>query len=134
MSSHVRWVRATGGIICFALGAIGAVVPLMPTTVFLIGGSYLLVGSVPALEQRLRALPLFQPYVRYLDPSVPLSPRARVTALAGMWTSIAVSTTVVHLSGAGGPLFVAAMLGLGSAGTGAILLFRRPARAMNSRA
>jgi uncharacterized membrane protein YbaN (DUF454 family) len=128
----MRWVRATGGVFCFALGAIGAVVPLMPTTVFLLCGSYLLVGSVPALDQRLRALPIFQPYTRYLDPSVPLPPRARMTALLGMWTAIAVSTTVLHLSGSGGRVFFAVMLGLGSAGTGAILLFRRPARAMNS--
>ncbi len=108
-----------------ALGAVGAVVPVMPTTVFLLCGSYLLVRSAPALERQMREIRLFRPYLRYLDPTVPMPMRARVTALVSMWTSLAVSGTVLHLSGAAGVGTFATLLAAGAAGSVAILLFRR---------
>lgn len=125
MPNRFRWLQATGGVACVALGAVGAVVPVMPTTVFLLCGSYLLVRSAPALERQVREHRLFRPYIRYLDPAVPMPMRARVAALLSMWTSLAVSGTILHLSGVGGVRTLVALAFAGAAGSVAILLFRR---------
>ena len=125
MPNRFRWLQATGGIACVALGAVGAVVPLMPTTVFLLCGSYLLVRSAPSLERQLRETRLFRPCLRYLDPAVPMPLKARVAALVSMWTSLIISGTVIHLSGVGGVRTLVTLLGAGAAGSVGILLFRR---------
>lgn len=125
MPNRFRWLQATGGVACVALGAVGAVVPVMPTTVFLLCGSYLLVRSAPSLERQVREIRLFRPYLRYLDPTVMMSMRVRVAALVSMWTSLAVSGTVLHFSGVGGVRTFVTLLGAGAAGSVAILLFRR---------
>jgi uncharacterized membrane protein YbaN (DUF454 family) len=122
--SLVRWTRAALGLGCFALGAVGAVVPGLPTTVFLLVGSYLLTRSCPVLEQRLRSSRLFRPYAVYLDPAVPLPRRARVTALVGMWGSTILSALILY-SGRPSRLVPAILLGSGVLGTMAILRFRR---------
>ena len=83
MSNHLRWLWIVGGVACLALGAVGAIVPGMPTTVFVLCGSYLLARSSPVLDERLRNSRLFRPYLRYLDPSVPMPRAARVGALVG---------------------------------------------------
>ncbi len=125
MPNRFRWLQATGGVACVALGAVGAVVPLMPTTVFLLCGSYLLVRSAPSLERQLRETRLFRPCLRYLDPAVPMPTKARIAALVSMWTSLVISATMMHLSGVGGMRMLVALVGAGAAGTVAILLFRR---------
>jgi uncharacterized membrane protein YbaN (DUF454 family) len=125
MSNRLRWVQAAGGVACVALGAVGAVVPLMPTTVFLLCGSYLLVRSAPSLERQLRETRLFRPCLRYLDPSVPMPMKARVAALVSMWTSLAISGGLMHLSGVGGARTLVILVAAGVAGSFAILLFRR---------
>ena len=66
---------------CFMLGAVGAVVPGMPTTVFLLAGSYCLVRSCPELERRLRTHAWFRRYATYLDADTPVPPQARRAAL-----------------------------------------------------
>ena len=128
MPNRFRWLQATGGLACVGLGAIGAVVPLMPTTVFLLCGSYLLVRSAPSLERQMREARLFRPYLRYLDPAVPMPMRVRVAALVSMWTSLVVSGTVMHISGVGGVRTFVTLVAAGAAGSTAILLFRRSRR------
>jgi len=121
--SPIRWLRAALGLGCFALAAVGAVVPGLPTTVFLLAGSYLLTRSCPVLERRIRESRLFRPYVTYLDPTTPLPRRARVVALAGMWTSIAISSLLLSLRTPSSPLPLV-LAGAGLLGTIVILLFR----------
>jgi uncharacterized membrane protein YbaN (DUF454 family) len=94
--SIVRWTRAALGLGCFGLAGIGAVVPGLPTTIFLLMGSYLLTRSCPVLERRIRENRLFRPYVAYLDPTVPLPRRARLAALTAMWASIGVSALLIY--------------------------------------
>lgn len=119
-----RWGKAGLGLVCFGLGAIGAVVPGMPTTVFLLVGSYLLTRSCPALDRRLRESRWLAPYAAILDETQPIAPRTRRAALTAMWTSIAASTVLLAWSGARAPL-LALILAAGVAGTFGILRFRR---------
>ena len=71
-----KWLFVSAGVTCFALGAVGVFVPGLPTTIFVLTGSYLLARSSPGLDAHLRRSALFAPYVKYLDPAVPM-PRAR---------------------------------------------------------
>ncbi len=119
-----RWALAGAGVMCFALGAVGAVVPGLPTTVFLLAGSYCLVRSCPALERRLREQPLFRRYTVYLDRNAPLPAGARKAALTGMWVSIALSSALLAWRGAS-PVLLGTVVVAGLVGTAAILRFRR---------
>ncbi|BCS32632.1 hypothetical protein TBR22_A18460 [Luteitalea sp. TBR-22] len=108
------------------LGAIGAVVPGMPSTVFVLAGSWLLARSSPALERRLRSDPRWARHTKYLDPRVPMPRRAKAAAIASMWTSIGLSTVALRLGHVNGVVTTAVLLA-GIGGTGAIVVFRREA-------
>jgi hypothetical protein len=126
MTAHrLRRLQMCGGLLCFGLGAVGAVVPLLPTTVFVLGGSYLLARSAPGLNERLLSSSWFRSCLPYLDPTVPLARRARIMALLAMWASITVSALITLQSGVGGPRVVTALLIVGGIGTVSLLLFRR---------
>jgi uncharacterized membrane protein YbaN (DUF454 family) len=124
LQRSVRWMQAGLGVACFGLGAVGTVVPGMPTTIFVLVGSYFLARSCPALERKLREARVFRPYAIYLEPSTPFPPRARRGALAAMWVSIAVSGGLLAWRGVG-PVGLAVLVLAGLAGTWAILQFRR---------
>ena len=125
MASASRWLLATAGLGCFALGAVGTVVPGLPTTVFLLLGSFLLTRSCPWLERRLVESALFRPYARYLDPSVPMPRKARATALVAMWASIGITLVILGRDGEGAAWVRALIVSAGVAGTVAVLRFRR---------
>ena len=114
-----------GGVICFGLGAVGVFVPGLPTTVFVLSGSYLLARGAPALDQRMRTSRLFAPYNKYLDPTVRMPRAAKAAALVGMWTSIGASGVLLRLGGASA-LVIAAIVLSGIAGTWMIVVFRTP--------
>ena len=117
-----RAVFVALGIACTGLAGLGVVVPGLPTTVFLIGASYLFARSSPRLEKRLHESRWFGPTLRRFAESGGAMPRrAKVAALLSMWTGIAGST--VALSGAPGLQVTTVALGL--VGTAAIL-FRVP--------
>lgn len=120
-----RLLLAGLGLVAVGLGGVGAIVPGMPTTVFLLIASYCFAKSCPWLEQRLLGHRLFAPYVRVLDPAYVMSTRARLTSLVSMWVCVATSLLLLlaagRLSGVVGGVIVATAL----VGTVAILLFRR---------
>jgi uncharacterized protein len=121
--NRFKGLLVCGGVVCFALGAIGAFVPGLPTTVFVLSGSYLLARGAPALDQRMRTSRLFAPYNKYLDPTVRMPRAAKAAALVGMWTSIGASGVLLRLGGASALVIVAIVLS-GIAGTWVILSFR----------
>ena len=52
------------GWVCVALGFIGAVVPIMPSTVFFVAGAACFARSSPRFERWILELPVFGPLVR----------------------------------------------------------------------
>ncbi len=121
-----RWLLAGLGVVCLGLGLVGTVVPVLPTTIFLITASALFTKSCPVLEAWLIRNRLFAPYLRYLDGTASMPLRARIVTIAVMWTSILVSLASLllaeRLTPASGLLIVAA----GAMGTWFIAYRGRP--------
>lgn len=57
-----RWLLISVGMISFALGAIGAIIPILPTTPFLLLASYCFARSSERFDRWLRSTKLFQFY------------------------------------------------------------------------
>jgi uncharacterized protein len=115
-----RALYAGLGCGCVGMGALGAVVPGLPTTVFLIAASYLFARSSPPLDRRLREHRWLGPFLRRYAETGGMPQRAKMAALASMWTGIAFSCAALA---AVGVTAQAATVALGIAGT-ATLLFR----------
>lgn len=125
-----RWSLAAVGLFMLGMGGVGAVVPGMPTTIFVLIGSFCLTKSCPWLEERLLRTRLFRPYAEFVRSTEPMSRRARLVAMGMMWLSILVSMSVLTLAGKMTPVMAAIFVGLGLIGTVSIALFRRrPGRA-----
>jgi len=123
-SRPTRWLLAGLGVACVGLGALGVVLPGLPTTVFLLMASWLFARSCPWLEERLLRVPLFRPFLRYLEPGATMPRRAVITTLLVMWTAIAVSTSLL-LAGDPRPVIATSVVVAGVAGTYVFLRFAR---------
>jgi uncharacterized membrane protein YbaN (DUF454 family) len=86
-----RFVFAGVGVVCVGIGAVGVVVPGLPTTIWLIAASYLFVRSRPELEAKLIRNRFFRPYLVYVDRPATMPRRAKITACVLMWGSSLVS-------------------------------------------
>lgn len=123
-----RWLLAGAGVLAAGIGAIGVFVPGLPTTIFLILASYCFARSCPLLEQRLLRIPLFAPYMRFLDEGRPMSTRARVVSIVSMWTCVLLSLAGLRASGGLSAALAGTIAGLAVIGTIAVLRFRRAPR------
>ncbi len=125
-SRPVRYLIAGVGIASFALAVLGALLPGLPTTVFLIISSYCFAKSCPHLYERLLAKNrLLRPYLALLESDQPMSGRARVMAIALMWFFIIVSVVTLGSAGSLATALQATVVVAGGVGTGSILMFRR---------
>lgn len=97
--SPVRWFLAFTGVAFVGLAGIGAVVPGMPTTVFLIAACWCFTRSCPWLERRLVRTRFFAPFLRYLEPGAVMPLRARLVTLGVMWGSVTASVWILASRG-----------------------------------
>lgn len=119
-----RRVYLVAGLFCVGLAAVGAVVPGLPATIFLIAASYLLARSHPPLEGKLVRCPLFRPYLPYLDGTRPFTRamRARVSLVIVAAVSISIW---LQLRGGTGWLVPALTAAMGAVGVLAVWRWRR---------
>lgn len=92
-----RWLLVAAGVVLVGIGAIGVFVPGLPTTVFLIGATWCFARSCPWLEDRLIRVPLFKPFLVFLDNGARMPRRVKIWTLATMWTAIGISSLMVTL-------------------------------------
>ncbi len=71
----------TLGCISFILGVIGALLPVVPTTPFMILAAYLFSKSSPRLQQKIMDMPAFGPLVRDWHENRVIKPRAKAACI-----------------------------------------------------
>lgn len=108
-----RYLLVAFGVLCLSLGAVGVVVPGLPTTVFVILAAWAFVRSCPVLHRWMLENRLFGPRLRawYDDPTLPVAGKLAIIA------AIAISITLSFIM-ARPPAFLA-LAGLAVAGFGA---------------
>lgn len=88
------------GCLMLALGAIGAVLPLMPTTIFLIAAAWCFARSSPRLEAWLFEHPRFGPALRAWRDQRAISRTSKLMACSGM----ALGFVIFWMTASPGPL------------------------------
>lgn len=83
------------GLLCVALGLVGAALPLMPTTIFLITAAWAFSKSSPRFEQWILTHRKFGPAVRSWKQSGSISTHHKRIALMVLWISCVISVAVV---------------------------------------
>jgi uncharacterized membrane protein YbaN (DUF454 family) len=112
-----RWLLAGSGVVLVGIGALGVILPGLPTTIFLIGASWCFARSCPWLEERLIRVPFFRPFLGYLDRSAPMPRRAVITTLIVMWAFVLFSASITAFGATPRPVIAALILALGAVGT-----------------
>ena len=94
-----RFFYLAAGYLLFAIGAVGAVLPVLPTTVFWIAAAACFANSSPAMYRRILNCPKVGPAIGdYADGGI-VRRRSKYMALAGMSTGV-VAVMLVPISAA----------------------------------
>lgn len=86
--SLTQWIFGTIGMISLGLGLIGVIVPLVPTTPFLLLAAACFMRSSNRLYSWLISHKWFGSYIKHYQEYRAISRRARVLALVLLWTAI----------------------------------------------
>jgi len=90
-SRVVRGVLLGCGVLCVALGAAGLVLPVLPTTPFMLLAAFCFARASPALHRRLVQSRLFGPTIVEWERHRTIPWRTKLTAIALMSATLAVS-------------------------------------------
>jgi len=99
------------GFVCLGLAVIGAILPLMPTTVFVILAAYCFARSNPALEQRLLEHPVFGAHIVRWREKGAISRKGKRAAALAFAVTIAVSLAFVRFPWSLAPVVAAVVIG-----------------------
>lgn len=107
------------GFLCLALGFIGILIPILPTTPFVLLAAILFSASNPALAKALERNTTFGPYIRHyrMKSGVPLATKKR--SLIWLWASLTLSALIVRT-----PMVVGILLVVGISVSTHILLLK----------
>lgn len=97
-----RHLYLAAGLICVALGAIGAFLPVLPTVPFLLLAVFCFARSRPEWAARLYAHPRYGPPLRQWRDRKAISRKAKLSALVVMAASAVVSWLTIGWPGAAG--------------------------------
>jgi uncharacterized membrane protein YbaN (DUF454 family) len=91
-----RWLLMAFAAVCVVLGLIGAVVPGMPTTVFILMAAWAAARSSPRMHAWLYAHRLFGPLLRHWDDGGKVARRVKWIATLTMSASAVIVWHTVH--------------------------------------
>ncbi len=91
-SLPLRSLYVAAGLVLVGIGALGVVVPGLPTTVFLILASWCFSRSSPRLERWLLDLPVLGQFVRGYRAGLGMPRSAKRSAYASIVVAVAIST------------------------------------------
>lgn len=115
-----RVVYLTLAAVFFGLAVVGAILPLLPTTPFLLVTSFLLVRSSPALNDRLMRSRTFGPLLEDWHRHRGVRPRVKMISIALSLTAVTLSAIYGNLPPWGLALLAALSI------TGMVVLIRLP--------
>lgn len=116
----MRYVYLALGLVFVALGVIGAFLPVLPTTPFLIVAAACFARSSPRLESWLLNHPQFGPMLRAWREHGAIPRKAKLMALTG----VSISFVLFWIASNPGPLL---LIGVGALMlTGLVYVFTRP--------
>ncbi len=93
----VLFLRALG-LVCVGLGILGAFLPLLPTTIFLIIAVFCFAKSAPAWRQRILDHPRFGPPVQRFVHHGSISRRAKVIAISAIAANFALTLLLAGMT------------------------------------
>lgn len=102
--AYRRHLLQAFGWVCVALGAIGIVLPVMPTTVFLLAALWAFARSSPRLHTWLIENRYFGPYIADWERDQIIPVRAKIIAVtmmtgSGLWLALGTNAPVVVVFG-----------------------------------
>lgn len=106
---------ASLGVVSVALGIIGAFVPGLPTTVFVIAASCLFARSSPRLERWLEGNRWLGPSLTRFRQTRGMPRKSKAFALVSMWTGLGLSIYALAGVGVGAQILAATLAIIGSA-------------------
>lgn len=95
-SKTVRWLLWTAGTIALILGIIGAFLPVLPTTPFILLAAACYAKASERFHRRLLNHPTFGPTIRNWEQYRSIAPKTKKIAISMMTLSIGVSIYVVR--------------------------------------
>ena len=101
------------GVVCVGIGAIGVVVPGLPTTVFFIAAAASFARSSRRLEAWLLSLPKVGPAVRDYRAGLGMPVRAKVVAISMIVVMVTISAVLIGPSVVSAVVIVAGAIGVG---------------------
>ncbi|MCB9914953.1 MAG: YbaN family protein [Planctomycetes bacterium] len=93
-----RWLLFAAGLACVALAALGAFLPVLPTTPFLLVAAMCFVRTSPSLHRKLLANRVFGPYLAQWQHDHTIPRAAKRKAYGLVVASFALSIALVHAS------------------------------------
>jgi uncharacterized membrane protein YbaN (DUF454 family) len=125
-----RAVFATIGVLAVALGMLGAVVPGLPTTVFILIAIWAFAKCSDTLDRVLiQRNPVLRPFLKYLRPGAVMPLRAKIISLVMMWGASLLSVVIlidrVQQTGVWAWIIPACVLAAAAGGTVAIMCLGR---------
>jgi uncharacterized protein len=95
MSNRLRrWILVVAGTVCVIVGAIGVVVPVLPTTPFLLLAAVCYTRSSPRLHAALLSNRLFGGYLKNYLEGRGMTVRAKAWTLSLLWIGIALAAAL----------------------------------------
>lgn len=88
IKTTTRYVLSAIGLISFALGVIGAFLPVLPTTPFMLLAAFCFSKSSKRLHSWLTSLPYFGSAIIEWENNKVIRPRAKILAITLIWLSI----------------------------------------------
>jgi uncharacterized membrane protein YbaN (DUF454 family) len=115
-----RLVLAGVGVLSAGLAVVGAVLPGLPSTIFVIFASYCFARSCPWLEDRLLRNRLLAPYMAFIDERRPMPRRAKAITITIVWAATTSSAVLLHVGGRLSVWLACVLAGAATLGTFAI--------------
>jgi len=93
-----QWCLNGIGIVCLALGAIGIVLPVLPTTPFVIVAALCFSAGSPHLAAWLEQNRYFGPYIEHYRNKTGVPLRQKIGGILFLWMMLGISMTIVQKS------------------------------------